>query len=271
MYEELGIKDAIQNKGGPDLFRELLRQYPLAELEDYYKNGVWQLEMLKLDIEILDAHRAEAGAPYVIPLDEVKMPATMPATSQPMNQAQVMANMMRALGSSGAVLNGTAAVPLSAAQIAVSAQALAARLPGAALAAAAPVAVGATGVPAPLDMRTIALWVSKWKLEPVKTKALLEKLTPPRRRFIMQNFKFVAENGSLPVVKLEEYIRECEKTSSWDAVSGEAAAPVAVAAVESTGVKRTLEQSDESNKRPAASKAASAAKTAAAKAAANGK
>eukprot|EP00449_Zooxanthella_nutricula_P031629 CAMPEP_0198491076 /NCGR_PEP_ID=MMETSP1462-20131121/2554_1 /TAXON_ID=1333877 /ORGANISM="Brandtodinium nutriculum, Strain RCC3387" /LENGTH=75 /DNA_ID=CAMNT_0044219663 /DNA_START=120 /DNA_END=343 /DNA_ORIENTATION=+ len=71
---EDNIAEEIKGKTGPELFRELLRQLPLVNAEDYCKNGVWQNELMKLDIQILAAHRLEAGAPDPPPLSEVRMP-----------------------------------------------------------------------------------------------------------------------------------------------------------------------------------------------------
>merc|ERR1712037_544988 len=59
--------------------------------------------------------------------------------------------------------------------------------------------------------------VSKWRLEPSRTKLLIARLTPTRRRFVMQSFKYTPVNGVSPVAKLEEYIQQCEQTNAWDA------------------------------------------------------
>merc|ERR1711933_378113 len=76
----------------------------------------------------------------------------------------------------------------------------------------------AGGGSAAADLRQIALFVSKWRLEPSRTKALLANLTPPRRRFVMQSFKDASgATGAAPVVKLEEYIAQCEQTNAWAA------------------------------------------------------
>ena len=66
--------DVVLQKSDVDLFKELFRLYPLAEVEDYYKGGQWQRELLKLDIQAIFAHREEAGAPEAPPLDEATLP-----------------------------------------------------------------------------------------------------------------------------------------------------------------------------------------------------
>eukprot|EP00933_Yihiella_yeosuensis_P017144 TRINITY_DN14401_c1_g3_i3.p1 TRINITY_DN14401_c1_g3~~TRINITY_DN14401_c1_g3_i3.p1 ORF type:complete len:785 (-),score=114.07 TRINITY_DN14401_c1_g3_i3:155-2509(-) len=63
---------------GEELFRSLLRLLPIASPWDYFKNGRWEMETLQIDIELLEAHRKEAAAPELPPLDEVKLPADMP-------------------------------------------------------------------------------------------------------------------------------------------------------------------------------------------------
>jgi len=68
------VKEAIKEKSGVDLFRELLRRCSTVVLEDYYKNGVWLEDLLRLDIEILHAHRVEAGAPEMPPAESLKVP-----------------------------------------------------------------------------------------------------------------------------------------------------------------------------------------------------
>ncbi|CAE8718559.1 unnamed protein product [Polarella glacialis] len=63
-------------KSGPELFRELLRVYPVAEVDDYWRNGAWQDAVMRTDIVLVEAHRKEAGAPDAPELSEVEMPAT---------------------------------------------------------------------------------------------------------------------------------------------------------------------------------------------------
>eukprot|EP00440_Ansanella_granifera_P007436 gb/GFBE01008051.1/.p1 GENE.gb/GFBE01008051.1/~~gb/GFBE01008051.1/.p1 ORF type:complete len:279 (+),score=67.01 gb/GFBE01008051.1/:1-837(+) len=259
MYEEPTIVDLIKNKSGPELFKELYRHLPLVCYEDYYKNGVWQNDLMRLDIEVIDAHRKEAGAPDVPSLDEIDFP-DLPGNNV-IKTFPVAPNAAAVTGAAGAapalpkVAGATPAVAAGTAPAAGPADAAAGGI-------AAPKAAGAVPPAAapPLDMKTIALFVSKWKLDPARAKTALEKLTTARRRYVMQNFKTEGAEGASD--KLDEYVSQCESTGSWDS-EGDAA----------TGVKRPLEQSSEDpNKRqktdgPVASKAAAAAaKAAAAKA-----
>eukprot|EP00435_Cladocopium_sp_Y103_P044311 s467_g12.t1 len=74
MYEDPTIVDLVKDKSGAELFKELFRLLPSLSFEDYFKNGVWQNDLMRLDIEVIDAHRREAGAPDPPPMEEVKFP-----------------------------------------------------------------------------------------------------------------------------------------------------------------------------------------------------
>jgi hypothetical protein len=96
------------------------------------------------------------------------------------------------------------------------------------------------------ELRLIALFVAKWKLDPTKTKAAVAKLTPVRRRYVIQNFKGT-QAGEAGVTELETFIQECEKNGSFSecdkkagavAIAPVAGTPVPVAAV--SGLKRPL-------------------------------
>jgi len=75
-------EEELDSCTGEELFKQLLRLLPTADVQDYFKNGVWQDVILKLDCRILIGHRQEAGAPEVPALDEVVMPETMPQAKQ---------------------------------------------------------------------------------------------------------------------------------------------------------------------------------------------
>lgn len=67
------VSAEIADKSGPELFKEILRLYSAAEVEDYHKNGVWKDAMMKTDWELLRLHRKEAGAPEPPPVDELDL------------------------------------------------------------------------------------------------------------------------------------------------------------------------------------------------------
>jgi hypothetical protein len=65
------------------------------------------------------------------------------------------------------------------------------------------------------ELRLIALFVAKWKLDPTKTKAMVAKLQPGQRRYVIQNFKATA-TGDAGVTELEKFIEECKTNGAWD-------------------------------------------------------
>mmetsp|Transcript_151060 Transcript_151060/g.263242 ORF Transcript_151060/g.263242 Transcript_151060/m.263242 type:complete len:269 (-) Transcript_151060:207-1013(-) len=171
--------EAALNKSGPELFKELLRVYPVADLDDYWRGGLWKNDLMKTDLVLIESHRREAGAPDPIPLEEVQMPELPIQCKLP--------------GMFGMVaVNGV--VPPKAAAMA-----------GATTAAGGPVA----------ELRLIALFVAKWKMDPTKTKLLLAKMTPARRRYVIQNFK-TSSSGTEASIALDHFIAGCEKSGDWD-------------------------------------------------------
>lgn len=180
------IEEALKKKG-PELFRELLRIFPVAEVEDYWKNGAWKDDLMKTDLQLIEAHRKEAGAPDPLPLEEVVMP--------PLPKSFTNAFGMQ-MGKSPGV--GVLLVqPFGHSP---------AGHPGAPSAAASGTTVS--------ELRLIALFVAKWKLEPTKAKTILTELQPHRRRYVIQHFK-VADGAEDPTAELETYISECEANNAW--------------------------------------------------------
>lgn len=194
--------EAALQKSGAELFRELLRLYPTAELDDYWKMGMWKNDQMKTDLVLLEAHRREAGAPDPIPLEDVKMPDLPAVAKHPAMMA---------------LAGGKGVVP-----------------PMAMMMGTAPAAATSTASGGPVaELRLIALFVAKWKLDPTKTKLMLAKMTPTRRRYIIQNFK-TAFSGPEANAALDAYIAQCEKSGDWDKGS---IAPAASAAMQ-LGVAR---------------------------------
>lgn len=195
------------SKKGAELFRELKRIYPVAEVDDYFKMGAWKDDLMKTDLQLVDAHKREAGAPDPPPLEEVPMP-----------------DIPRVLGF---------AKPFSASGISL------------------PTPTGVTSVVtaggAVAELRLIALFVAKWKLDPTRTKTLLGKLVPARRRYVIANFKTEAD-GVEATDALEAYIGECEQENKWPAAvatpatvtpaTSTATRPLVVPPTTATGVKR---------------------------------
>eukprot|EP00930_Biecheleria_cincta_P056755 TRINITY_DN42814_c0_g1_i1.p1 TRINITY_DN42814_c0_g1~~TRINITY_DN42814_c0_g1_i1.p1 ORF type:complete len:308 (-),score=41.94 TRINITY_DN42814_c0_g1_i1:100-1023(-) len=199
-------------KSGAELFKELLRVYDVAEFEDYMKNGQWQDELMRVDLQLVEAHRREAGAGEPVPLSEVKMPVVpfMPGGG----------GVRPPAGLVGSPVVGS---PVQA----------------------------ASGVGAVAELRLIALFVAKWKLDATRTKEKLGKLLPARRRFVIANFK-TTETGPAATDALDKYIEECEKNNTWPAATAVAPKPVAVATAYPAAVKRPLvvAAAFDPNKRP---------------------
>ena len=49
----------------------LQRYFGGAFLDEYYCNGVWDMELLALDMQLLQAHHKLCGAPYLQPLEAI--------------------------------------------------------------------------------------------------------------------------------------------------------------------------------------------------------
>lgn len=177
-------------KSGSELFHELLRVYSVAEVDDYFKAGQWKDELMRTDLQLVEKHRREAGAPEPPDLSEVKLPEMPKATV--MFQARPPAF--------GAAASAAVTTPTLGSAVA--------------------------------ELRLIALFVAKWKLDTTRTKTVLSKLVPARRRHVIASFK-TENSGEEATQALEEFITECNEKNSWPANT--VASPVAVA-----GVKRPL-------------------------------
>jgi len=198
------------SKTGAELFKELFRIYPVADPEDYFKSGGWRNDLMKQDLTLIESHRREAGAPDTADIDDIKMPplpdGALRAGGAPMFPSAV---------GLGLRLN----------QPGLAAGAAAGAVAGVAPASSTPV----------VEIRLIALFVAKWKLDPVTSKAALGKLTPARRRYIIQNFKTTVA-GTEASKELEDFIAKCEEDGSWEpaatAKNGDAPATNGAAAAE---------------------------------------
>merc|ERR1719343_1677188 len=180
-------------KKGPELFKELLRIYPVAEPDDYFKAGQWRDDVMKTDLQLIEAHRLEAGAPDPPPLEEVKLPPLPTARPVPVIGAPALTGLSALMGARATVAGG------------------------------APVVAGGQPGSVVVELRLLALFVTKWKLDATKTKLTLAKLPAERRRYVIQNFK-ATTTGEEAATELEQYIEECEKTEAWGPLKPEPAA-----------------------------------------------
>merc|ERR1719476_939707 len=144
------------------------------------------------------AHAREAGAPYPPPLDTVQLPPNMPraALGIPLQGKPQAAPGLQLPGT----VTAAAVRPTPAGVATV-------RPVGAVPGVVAPDAATAGTAPASgpaAELRLIALFVAKWKLDPTRTKLMLAKLTPQKRRHVIQHFKATA--GADPSNSLAQFV-----------------------------------------------------------------
>jgi len=230
--EEAGDCDG---KFGKELFLELYRLLPSSQAEDYYQFGQWKDDDIRLDFDLLQAHRREAGAEDPPALEELEAEHGPPEL--PDNRAAGYARSYGAQGNVGPASTpafGSAGVARALPKPAAVTTTLRPQQPKSAPTSAM-VAAAAGGVGGPsAELRQIALFIAKFKLEATKTKLLLARLTPPRRRFVMT--KFTQGTTGAPTAQLEQYIGQCERSNSW----GETAAAGVGAPAPVSGIKRPL-------------------------------
>jgi len=169
--------DVMLSKTDGELFKELMRLYPLAEVEDYYKMGQWQHDLMRMDIQVFYAHREEAGAPELPPLEEIELPP-LPVVPAAMLQMQQMQQMMMAQAQAQAGQAGLAMAQ--------------AALPAA-------------------ELQLIVNFVIKHKLDLVKTKTTLSALSAVTRKTVMTGFEPSGEDIAEKVKQLEAFISEKKK------------------------------------------------------------
>merc|ERR1719491_1301685 len=229
-------------KKGKELFLELLRLLSSSQVEDYYALGRWNDADLELDFDLLSAHRMEAGAEDPPELEELEVPP-MP-DNKPAGAAWGATAYQRPLVAAG-VGPGAPPKPLPKAvtPIVQRAQPVTGLRPQQPKSAPPSSAMGASGVAGgpSAELRQIALFIAKWKLEATKTKLLLARLTPPRRRWVMT--KFAMSGTGLPTAQLEQYIAQCERDNAWAAAASESASGAASAGAPKpavSGLKRPV-------------------------------
>jgi hypothetical protein len=208
----MAIMEQVLQKKGEELFKELRRQYSEADPEDYFKAGRWSDDKMRLDLGLFVAHRSEGGAPDAPDLKDVKLPAEMPVESAaPMGYSGLLSQKVALAAVAGAKAGVPLVRPLG------------------------PAGAGAAngGVESAVtELKNIALFVAKWKLNAQKAKTALASLTQIKRKYVMENFKG-AEGDKDVSEALEEFIKECADTKAW----GDTPVAPAMAAVTGTTVR----------------------------------
>jgi len=235
------IDEEILAKSGEELFKELLRVYSVAEVDDYFKAGQWKDDLMRTDIHLIYQHAREAGADDPIPLEEVKVPDLPRAVAIGGYQVPAGVGGLRPVAPVGVAAFGV-------------------RPPSA-------VAKAGAGAASPggtvAELRLFALFATKWKLDPTRTKMMLAKLTPARRRFVILSFKTTAA-GVEATNALQMFITKSETTNAGGVAAAPALRPAAgynpavrpVTVAPAQGVKRPptpamLAAAMQANKRPA--------------------
>jgi len=172
------ILDVMLSKTDGELFRELMRLYPLAEVEDYYKMGQWQQDLMRMDIQVFYAHREEAGAPELPPLEEIELPPLPVVPAAMMAMAMLQAGQALPAGGVASTLQANAMAQ--------------AALPAA-------------------ELQLIVNFANKHKLDLVKTKTTLSALSAVTRKTVMTGFESSGEDEAEKVKQLEAFISEKQK------------------------------------------------------------
>jgi len=220
-------EEQVEEEPGEEVFRRLYRLFPLANPHDYFKNGQWQVEMIQIDADLIEAHRREAGAEEPPPLEEVELPADMPRVQVGRPLGMGLGIAARAAASNGSSPGMSAGGTIRATRPATGSLAGPAAASSAASAYARPAATRPAPVPVrPVstagkgtlgtargpgstsqELQQIGSFIETWGLEASKAKLCLARLTPTRRRWVLDNY-----DGTQG---LEDYIKECQESNAW--------------------------------------------------------
>eukprot|EP00928_Gymnodinium_smaydae_P046972 TRINITY_DN31318_c0_g1_i1.p1 TRINITY_DN31318_c0_g1~~TRINITY_DN31318_c0_g1_i1.p1 ORF type:complete len:349 (+),score=28.89 TRINITY_DN31318_c0_g1_i1:125-1171(+) len=178
---------------GVELFRELLRFYPVAKLENYYQDGRWLVDRLEVDIELTFAHRELVNPPEEPPALE-----DIPYPELPVQRHR--SEVLRPLAG-GAVQRRAGSGPPPRTPTA---------MPG-----------GAAAMPSAAERAAIIeatdRFVKDWGLDRSRVRVMLAKVPPGRRMKIIQSFDGgpAGRGGSVPQITaaLQRHIERCERDS----------------------------------------------------------
>lgn len=169
------------------MFRDFLRHFPRARVQDYYKDGKWLMEQLEVDLALVVQHRQEAGAPDPEPLDDVPIPE-LPAPVQRPPPPKLPPTATDYARSGRMAPRDLEPSPVSRPQT--------------------------DAHSAPQSNTEITDFLDKWNFEPVRARLVLARLTPAKRKEIIETFDHT--DPDVPVLSaLQRYIAERFPSASF--------------------------------------------------------
>mmetsp|Transcript_120510 Transcript_120510/g.225250 ORF Transcript_120510/g.225250 Transcript_120510/m.225250 type:complete len:382 (+) Transcript_120510:182-1327(+) len=163
---------------GARLFKELKRRFKRANYEDYYRIGVWNQQLLELDIEILDQHRRDR-----INMD-IAAPPEMPLVEEIPDSVLPPPPARRTEGPSRVGVSSAGRTPL--------------RPP-----------------PRAEDQaRILQDFCARWRLDAMRVKLMFANFRPEHREFVMNNFRPSSSDKKQATNQLREYLDD-QRARGW--------------------------------------------------------
>eukprot|EP00930_Biecheleria_cincta_P034475 TRINITY_DN23828_c0_g1_i1.p1 TRINITY_DN23828_c0_g1~~TRINITY_DN23828_c0_g1_i1.p1 ORF type:complete len:344 (+),score=90.17 TRINITY_DN23828_c0_g1_i1:126-1157(+) len=179
-------------KTGKDLFIELVRSYSVAEVDDYFKGGLWQDELMKAHIELIDRHRREAGAPKIPDRSEIEKDVLKAIPALALNAGSAVpkkAEPCKWCEKGQCWTHGQVPKPEPGMEVTP---------------------------PADAEQRLIALFIKKHSLDEAMANEVILKRPYHQRRHIYGKFK-TENTGEEAATDLQKFVEECEKDKTWPA------------------------------------------------------
>mmetsp|Transcript_865 Transcript_865/g.2177 ORF Transcript_865/g.2177 Transcript_865/m.2177 type:complete len:358 (+) Transcript_865:64-1137(+) len=228
-----------ESQDGPELFRNVVRLLPSANVEDYYKNGKWLKETLLIDAELLEAHRKESGAPEPPEPDEVQVPALPGEMRETFERREALRPPLRAPSGRPDVRTSASRLTPAPPKGPPPPSAIAAQR-GSTSAATRPAAPSS-------ELTMMSDFIAKWQLEPTRAKLLLARLPYSRRHAVIKQFE---HRGPAATEAFEKYVKSQAASvgtsrpliapSSSPSVSTNGHAPLARPSTQSPAQPRTF-------------------------------
>lgn len=163
---------------GARLFKELKRRFGRANYEDYYRIGVWNQQLIELDIEILDQHRRDRTNM------DIEAPPDLPLLEEIPDSALPPPPARRTEPSARAGVSSAGRTPL--------------RPP-----------------PRSEDQaRSLQDFCTRFRLDAMRVKLMFANFRPEHRAFVMENFRPASSDKKLATNQLREYLDE-QRARGW--------------------------------------------------------